>query len=319
MAIHSSRRQFLGRGAVLAATAGFGQLAESARAEEAAAKPYHFSYGLNTGTIRGYKLGLAEQIDVAAKAGYEGIEPWTSDVAKFAQGGGSLKDLGKKCRDQGLKVYGGIGFAQWAVDDDAQRAKGVESLKREMDQLAEMGGTHIAAPPSGVTKAGTKLDLNRAGERYRAILEVGRQIGVIPQLEIWGASANLGNLAEACFVAARAGHPDACILSDVFHMYKGGSDPASLCLLGRKAVHCIHMNDYPASPDRQTIGDANRIWPGDGIAPLKQILTALADNCCNVMLSIELFNAEYWKLPVAETAATGLAKMKAAVKAAGLV
>lgn len=317
MNLHASRRELLGRG-VLAASAGLAGLAGSATAQDAA-KPYQFSFGLNTGTIRGYKLDLPQQIDVAARAGYEGIEPWTSDVSRFVQSGGSLKDLGKKCKDQGLKVYGGIGFAPWAVDDDAQRAKGLETLKREMDQLAEMGGTHIAAPPSGVNKAGVKLDLDRAGERYRAILEIGRQTGVIPQLEIWGASANLSNLAQACYVAAKAGHADACILSDVFHMYKGGSDAAGMALLSPRAVHCLHVNDYPASPDRQTITDAQRIWPGDGIAPLKEILAALASNGCKVMLSLELFNAEYWKQPVAETAATGLAKMKAAVKAAGLV
>jgi sugar phosphate isomerase/epimerase len=78
------------------------------------------------------------------------------------------------------------------------------------------------------------------------------------------------------------------------------------------------MNDYPANPPRESIKDSERIWPGDGIAPMKQILTNLADNHCHVMLSLELFNSEYFKLPALEAAKTGLAKMKAAVAAAGL-
>jgi sugar phosphate isomerase/epimerase len=320
MSTRQTRRQFFGSGVAAAVAAGFSGSATVARAQTppASAKPYRFRYGLNTGTIRGYKLGLAEQVEVAGKAGFEGIEPWTGDVEKFVQGGGSLKDLGRRCKALGLAVYGGIGFASWIVDDEQQRAKGVERLKCEMDWLAQLGGTHIAAPPAGAKTQCGKLDPDRMGERYRAILEIGRQIGVIPQLEIWGSSVNISTLHEALDVAARAGHPDACILADVYHLYKGGTEPTALRLLGRQAVHDFHMNDYPATPDRATITDAHRIWPGDGIAPLKQMLGALADNHCDVMLSVELFNAEYWKRPVAETAATGLAKLKASVAAAGL-
>lgn len=137
-------------------------------------------------------------------------------------------------------------------------------------------------------------------------------------LEIWGGSANLTRLPEAIYVAAKTAHPQACILADIYHLYKGGSDPAGLRLLGRHATPIFHLNDYPANPPRETIKDSDRIWPGDGIAPLKQLLNTLADNHCDVMLSLELFNQEYYKLPALEAAQTGLAKMKAAVAAAGL-
>jgi len=119
-------------------------------------------------------------------------------------------------------------------------------------------------------------------------------------------------------VAARAGHEDACILADAFHMYKSGTSPAALKLLGRQAVHCFHLNDYPADPPREAIKDSHRIWPGDGVAPLKDILSNLAANHCRVTLSLELFNPEYWKAPALDIARTGLAKMKAVVRAAGL-
>lgn len=238
-------------------------------------------------------------------------------MAKYVETGGALKELGRRAADLGLKVVSAIGFPSWVVDDDQQRARGVEQLKREMDMLAQIGGTHIAAPPAGVNRPGNKLDLDKAAERYRAILEVGRQTGVIPQIEIWGSSANLGHLADAIYVAAKAAHPDAAILADAYHMYKGGSEAAMLRLLGRQAVHCFHMNDYPANPPRETIRDSDRIWPGDGLAPLKEILTYLAENHCQVFLSVELFNSEYWKLPALQCAQTGLEKMKTAVSRAG--
>ncbi|HRR33435.1 MAG TPA: sugar phosphate isomerase/epimerase family protein [Kiritimatiellia bacterium] len=305
-----SRRCFMS-----AATAALGAIpvAATRAAAPAPASVGTFRYALNTATLRGYKLSLPEQIAVTAQAGYSGIEPWVSDIAKAVEEGIQCAALKRQCDNARLSVISAIGFAAWAVDDDTARAKGMEQMKRDMDLVAQLGGTHIAASPAGVFKADVKLDLDRAAERYRAVLELGRSLGVIPQLEFWGASANLSRLDQCLYVAARAGHPDACVLADAFHLYRGGSDAASLRLLSRSAAHCFHMNDYPAQPVREALKDSDRVWPGDGIAPLTEILAALEENRAGVWLSVELFNATYWQQPAAETARTGLEKMKAAV------
>ena len=52
------------------------------------------------------------------------------------------------------------------------------------------------------------------------------------------------------------------------------------------------MNDYPAVPPRDTIGDRDRVMPGDGIAPLTQILRDLLANGSRAVLSLELFNPD---------------------------
>ena len=96
-------------------------------------------------------------------------------------------------------------------------------------------------------------------------------------------------------------------------MYRGGSPFSGLRLVGREASPCFHSNDYPADPPRENLKDSDRIWPGDGIAPLREILQAFLDNRARVWLSVELFNASYWQQPAPETARTGLAKMKALV------
>ena len=58
------------------------------------------------------------------------------------------------------------------------------------------------------------------------------------------------------FVAIESGHPKACLLPDVYHIYKGGSDFAGLGLLSGSAIQVFHVNDYPADPPRETINDA---------------------------------------------------------------
>lgn len=269
-------------------------------------------YCLNTSTIRGQKLSLVEEIDLAAKAGYDGIEPWIGEIQSYRDSGGSLDDLHKRISDAGLKVESAIGFAQWIVDDDGARRDALEQAKQDMGLVRAIGGERIAAPPAGATDR-TDLSLEVIASRYRDLLEVGRAEGVVPQLELWGFSKTLHRLGELVYVASEANHPQACVLPDVYHIYKGGSGFAGLGLLAGAAIHCFHMNDYPAQPPRETIGDGDRVFPGDGVAPLGEILRTLAGNGFVGALSLELFNAEYWKRDAAEVVSMGLAKMKRAV------
>ena len=274
-----------------------------------------FRYGLNTSTIQGQKLSLVEEIEIAAAAGYQAIEPWIDEIERYVEGGGSLPDLKRRLEDHGLAVEGAIGFAEWIVDDDARRAKGFETARRDMDLVAQIGGKRIAAPAMGATET-AGLDLFRIAERYRTLLELGEQTGVAPVLEVWGFSKTLTRLSEVTFVAQEAGHAQATILADVYHLYKGGSPVEGLALLNPAALPVLHMNDYPALP-RETIGDADRVYPGDGVAPMQQIFAILNRIGFQGVLSVELFNRDYWQQDALTVAKAALAKTRAVVEGAG--
>jgi sugar phosphate isomerase/epimerase len=276
-----------------------------------------FRYCLNMATIRGQKLGIVKEVEVAAQAGYDGIEPWLATLDEYVQAGGKLPDLKKRISDSGLKVEDAIAFSEWIVDDDARRAKGVEQAKRDMDVVAQIGGRRIAAPPRGATDL-PKLELTAAAERYRALLHAGEQIGVVPQLELWGFSRNLSRLGECVCVAMETGHRNACVLADVYHLYKGGSEIHGMQLLGANTIQVLHMNDYPSDPPREKIDDSYRVYPGDGIAPLADILRTLHATGGQKVLSLELFNRKYWSEDALAVSRTGLARMKAVVASAGM-
>jgi sugar phosphate isomerase/epimerase len=279
--------------------------------EDEAAEP--FRYCLNTSTIRGQNLGIVSAIEVAAKAGYSGIEPWINELEQFVKEGGSLSDLAQRIADCGLRVESVIGFAPWLVDDDAERAGGLETARRDMERVHTIGGRRLAAPPAGATRA--PVDLVQAARRYRNLLELGETMEVVPQLEVWGFSQSLNRLSDVVWVAMESGHPQACLLADVYHLYKGGSSFESLKLVSGRAMHVVHMNDYPAAPDRATINDSHRVYPGDGVAPLGQIVRDLNAIGFRGALSLELFNPEYWKQDALSVARTGLEKMRQVVAA----
>jgi sugar phosphate isomerase/epimerase len=111
-----------------------------------------------------------------------------------------------------------------------------------------------------------------------------------------------------------ADHPSACILPDVYHLHRGGSRFGGVKLLAPRAIHVFHFNDYPADPPREKLTDAHRVYPGDGVAPLKALLRDLDEGGFRVMLSLELFNRQYWAQDPLAVASAGFEKMNALVQ-----
>ncbi len=272
-------------------------------------------YCLNTSTIRGFGLSLLEEIDITAKAGYQAIEPWVEGIDKYVAEGGKLDDLKKIIVDKGLFVASAIGFFEWIVEDDARRAVAFEEARRNMDLMNQLGASLIAAPPMGAVDV-KRLDLLQVAIRYRELCELGDSMGVSPMAEVWGFSQTLNRLGEAALVAIESAHPRACILADVYHLYKGGSHYHGLSMLQASALPLLHINDYPSGFPKSTITDADRIYPGDGIAPLTDILQTLDGIGFDGILSLELFNESYWKTDPLSVATIGLQKTKGAVQAA---
>jgi sugar phosphate isomerase/epimerase len=273
-----------------------------------------FRYSLNTATIRGQKLSLTKEVEIAAKAGYHAIEPWLEELHRDVTSPGKAADMKKRIADLGLVVPSAIGFADWINDDDARRAAGLEQWKRDADLVASIGGIRMAAPPSGAYNVA--LDLRRVAERYRKLLDVSRPLGIVPELEMWGGAKTLSRMSHIAFVLVEAGHADACGLLDIFHVFKGGSAFAGLWVFNGAALHVLHVNDYPAGLTREKASDSDRVYPGDGAAPIVTLLRDLVSIGYNGMLSLELFNRDYWKQDALTVARTGREKIQAMVQRA---
>ena len=301
----TTRRQAL---AALATTAGVSLLPETTNAT--AKKSPSFIPCLNMSTIRGQKLGFVKELETASKAGFHSVEIWMDTLQDFIKSGKTPAEARKITEDLGIKIENAIGFAAWIVDDESARTKGVEQLKREMELLAQVGCMRVATPPVGAqSPQAPRIDLLKAAERYRVILEISDQTGVIPQLELWGFSKNLNLLSEVMYVAIQSGHPSARLLLDVYHLYKGGSSLDSLKLVGKPGIEIFHINDYAANFPRETIVDADRVYPGDGIAPIAQILKTIKNPERPIVLSLEVFNKSYYAQDALQVAKTGLAKI----------
>jgi sugar phosphate isomerase/epimerase len=265
---------------------------------------------LNMATIRGHKLGFVKELETASAAGFSAVEIWIDSLQDYLSHGGTISEAKKRLNDLGLIVEDLISFNKWIVDDGAVRKNGLEQMKRDMEMMAILDCKRIAATGMGASNT-TVPDLDVIAERYHTVLELGDQTGVVPQLEMWGFQKNLSNVAEVIYIAMKSGHPAARVLLDVFHLYKGNTSMDTLPLMNPNAADILHMNDYPATLSSAIIEDKDRIYPGDGAAPLKKTLQILLKNREKpLVLSTELFNAAYYAQDALTVAKTALAKMK---------
>jgi sugar phosphate isomerase/epimerase len=300
-----SRRELLAASVVAAV---------SADPAPAAATESGWKLCLNTSTIRGQKLSLPDEIDLAVKAGYQAIEPWVNEVDKFVAGGGKPAELRRRASDQGLAIADLIGFPEWIVDDSDRRKRGLAEARRAMELARELGCPCLAAPPIGAHDArAARIDPLAVADRYHQLAEVGASLQVRPLVEVWGFAPNLTRLSDAALVAIQSGHLRAGVLPDVYHLRRGGSPVAGLGLLAAHSIGIFHVNDYPAGKSPETLVDGDRVFPGDGAADWAAIFAALRRSGFSGFLSLELFNAEYWKRDPGEVARVGREKLQALV------
>ena len=291
-----SRRQFLGSGglALLGMVGGYGFIAESGsnRTTKNIPSTLPFRISLNTSTIRAYNLTVEQQIDAVAEAGYDGIELWVSDVNAYLNSGGTTSSLASRLKEKNLVLENMIGFAPWFTEDLEARARGLEQLEREMKVVSEIGGKYIAAPVQGV-RALYRTMLDDYAVRYRTILELSDLTEVVPILELWGHAA-LSNLADEAWIVIATGHPKASMLLDFYHLYRGGNSWETLDILNFSKMPVFHINDFPDTPPREQLKDADRVFPGDGICPFNILVPRLYNAGFRGAFSIELFNQSYW-------------------------
>lgn len=261
-------------------------------------------YCLNTSTIR--PAPLMEKIRIAGKVGYKAVELWNDELSEYVNAGGSLKDVAQALHDAGLKVPTVIALHGWLGSQGVAHAKAIEEAKRRLAQAAEVGAEHIvASPPLG------PADLSLGGVQYRELLEIGANFGVRPAMEFLGFVPSVHTIEQAWQIVQDAKHPHASLVMDPFHILRGGGSYEKIAQVPGEKVAIWHWNDCPGDRPISELTDSDRVLPGDGVAPLKEMERLIKASGYEGFVSLELFNPALWTQDPQEVALKGLEKMHA--------
>lgn len=269
---------------------------------------------LDTATIRTAK-SLEEKVDIAIAAGYDAIEPWDNELEEYEKNGGDLKELGKKIRRAGLFVPSMIGLWGCLPENEEAFQASLPATKNRMRMAADIGCTHIQAIPN---KVGEDYDVKFVASCYRRLLEIGlKEYNIIPAL-VFVKMFPLKTMGQAVAVALDADHPMAKIIPDVYHMYISEGGFEGLKLLNGNLFAIFQFNDAPKGIQLQDMKDKHRVYPGDGMLPLAEILKDLKASGFDGCISLELYNPEYHKQDLLQVAKTGLRKTLEVITEAGV-
>lgn len=300
-----SRRNLIKTGTLFAVSAtsgmalGFPKAPKSNLKIEEQTHTLPFRISLNTSTLMAYKLPVDVQIEKVAAAGFDGIELWMRDIMTYLDQGGSTESLKRKLQEGNLKLENIIGFSEWCSDEPEKREKAINQLREEMNIIKELGGSHIAAPIMVLSKL-EPSKMQEYADRYKAILDLEEETGVIPVLELWGMGA-LHKISDCAQIVIATGHPKASILLDFYHVHRGGNSWDTVDVLNGAKLPVMHMNDYPAEPTYDKLTDADRVLPGKGVCPFDYVVPKLYEAGFRGAFSVELFNKGYWESMDADT------------------
>ena len=263
-----------------------------------------FQYCLNASTIR--PTPILDKIRIAGETGYSAIELWHDDIEAYVASGGKLSDLRKALDDQRLELPTTIYLAGWCDTTGVEHAQALDPIRRRLADAAELGAIYSIASP-----AGGKVDVELAARNYAELLTLGLSIGVKPAFEYLGFVDQINTIESALEIITLSKHPEATVIVDPFHNFRGGGSFNSLSLLRGDQIAISHFNDTPASPPRIEQHDHSRVMPGEGHLDLKQWVNLLRKQGYTRWLSLELFREDLWARDPKEVAKIGLDSMKA--------
>jgi sugar phosphate isomerase/epimerase len=314
------RRNFIGWSSTLGLLAGvmpsvaFGetkQLDQKGKRYQNGASPWPIC--LDTATIR--PASLMDKVKIAADAGYDGIEPWDSELEEFEKNGGNLKALGAEIKKLGLKVPSVIGLWNAIPPTMSEFETSLKETRRRMRMAHDIGAEHIQTIPNTLPE---NYNQKWVAARYRDIIEIGlKEFNIKPAL-VFVKYFTIKTLGQAVGVAMDANHPKAMVIPDVYHMYISDGGFEGLKMLKGDAIAIFQFNDAPNTPAFKDLRDEHRVYPGDGILPLTSIFKDLKATGYKGFISLEMYNPNYYKEDLLQVAKTGLRKTLEVLKKAGV-
>lgn len=231
------------------------------------------------------ELSPPEMVEVAARAGYDGVGlrliPATPDEPhdSLLDDPTLLHRTQARLRDTGLEV----------VDIEILRLRPETRVREDFARVLEVGARLGA---SEVLVAGNDENEARTLDNFAALCELAVPLGLNPHLEFmpWTGVRNLDQARRIVGTVREGGHPNACLLVDAFHFDRSASRLEDLDDVPRDWMRYAQLCDV-AGPTPATLeaiireARGERRFPGDGDIDLAGLLAALPDA---IPLSLEV-------------------------------
>ncbi|MFZ5435592.1 MAG: sugar phosphate isomerase/epimerase family protein [Bacillota bacterium] len=227
-----------------------------------------------------------EKVRVAHEAGFPAVELRGNDIRDYT---GSITELHSIIEGLGLQVVGFVPEADeydWhyeAVDKVVARA--LETFK-----LCEALEVDTVVYPV----MSTDSDIATTTRNFRVLCHAAAPFGLKIGLEFIGHVPKVQTLETAWHIVKNAEEPNGGIVLDLFHFYRGRSKLDGIRRIPPDKVYLVHVDDAMDKPIEELVGAKHRLYPGEGVIPVQEIITVLLETGYTNPFVVELFNEDYW-------------------------
>ena len=261
------------------------------------------------------RASLLEDIEHAEAAGFDLIEIWAAKLRAYLQKH-SLSELRREFSRRRIKPVAINSIERITFCPNYREVRRVEEELDELGPVAHaLGCPYLVVVPSFLRQPlPEEAIIKESVTRLRVLSEQAQNYPVSLAFEFLGFSnCSVNTLPLAWKIVSQVHRKNVGLVLDSFHFYAGGSELKSILALNPKKLFILHLNDAPPRPARARLQDKHRLYPGDGVIPLDQILARLDRIGYRRLASIELFNPRYWRQPPAKVAKTAIQKCKEVV------
>ena len=249
---------------------------------------------LHAGPLR--NASFLELCDAAVAGGFSAITLYPTHVRRARAAGLSFADMRSALNDRGLSLADLDPLLNWMPGDDFPND--LNATESEHYEVAEA----LGARSLNVAQAfRPTVAIDEAAEALAGVCDRAWEHGLLITLEYlpW---AGIPDAATALAIVERVERPNATLMIDTWHTFRGPTTEAQLRALPGNRIGSVQINDAPAQPtgDLLTETTTARLLPGDGAIPLTRWIRLLDEIGSHAPIGVEVFSRVLDALPPSE-------------------
>jgi 2-keto-myo-inositol isomerase len=238
---------------------------------------------------------LETDIRIAGEAGFDVLEVTATKLDAFLANH-SIADARKLIAAARLKTHAINSIEKINFRDAEGRAEVLARTRQLCAYAQALACPWVVAVP-GPAPEGTSWEAIRDNTvtSLRTMSEIAAPYGVNLAFEFLGFPwCSVRTAAQGWDIVRATDRANVGMVIDTCHFFAGGSALDSLRAIDAKKLAIFHINDVEPMP-KEDITDANRLFPGDGVIPLKEIIDAVRGIGFDGVASVEIFRPAYWQ------------------------
>jgi len=249
-------------------------------------------------------------VKIAGAAGYAVLEITATKLDKYLLTH-TLQDARKLIDAAKLKTHAVNSIEQINSRDAAMRQKVLARTREISEWCNALKCPWIIAVPGPTPPGATWSEIrDETIAVLRAMNDIAAPLGVNLAFEFLGFPwCSVQRVDQAWEIVSTLNLPTVGMVIDTCHFFAGGSTIESIKNIDAKKLAVFHINDVEKMP-REYIEDANRLFPGDGVIPLNEIVRAVRGIGYRGVASVEIFRPAYWQRPPLGVAKEAFRKTK---------